>query len=208
MSRRATADGSFETAGFRPQTSGFSNSNNGNGGTRRQREREALCLRPEDGGLKSEDLFMGLWLGIDPGTRRVGVAAGNTDDGIASPLTAVPAGRAAEEIERLAAEYQAEGLVVGWPLNMGDTEGPQGRHARQFAAELARSTGRDVRLWDERLSSFAADQKLAGRLTAGKRKARRDALASAAMLEDFLARAGPRAAPTPASATPPQTRGD
>ena len=143
---------------------------------------------------------MGRWLGIDHGTKRVGVAAGSTADGIASPLKVLPAEPAdamLEAIDRVAAEYGAEGIVVGWPLNMDDTEGPQGRLVRAMAGDLARATGRDVRLWDERLSSFDADQKLAGLFTRKKKRARQDAVAAAAILQDFLAAGGPDAAPRP-----------
>lgn len=143
---------------------------------------------------------MAIWLGIDHGTIRIGVAAGDTRSGIASPLEVIPASppkAATEQIQRLAHEYRAVGLVVGWPLNMDDTEGPQAQLARQAAQDLAQATGLDVRLWDERLSSFHADQALAGQLTRKKRKAIQDAIAAAAMLQDFLSCGGPESAPRP-----------
>jgi putative Holliday junction resolvase len=143
---------------------------------------------------------MGCWLGIDHGTKRMGIAAGRTEDAIASPLTGVPAEPLEEVIEtvrRLAGEYDAVGIVVGWPLNMDDTEGPQGRLARTMAGHLAAATGMDVRLWDERLSSFQADQALAGSYTRKQKRARHDAVAAAVMLSAFLAGDGPRRAPRP-----------
>ena len=138
------------------------------------------------------------WLGIDPGAKRIGLAVGGTGDGIASPVKTVPASpldKAVEQIAACAEAYGATGLVVGWPLNMDDTEGPQARQARRFAAELAERTGLDVRLWDERLSSFAADQALAGLMTRKKRRARQDAIAAATILQGFLSAGGPDAAP-------------
>jgi len=138
------------------------------------------------------------WLGIDHGTKRIGVAVGNTSDGIATPLAvldAQPPEEVIEQVLRLAEQYQAEGMVVGWPLNMDDSEGPQGRSARKLAELLARRSGGDVRLWDERLSSFEADGVLAGKLTRKKRKRRQDAVAAAVILQDFFARGGPDAAP-------------
>jgi len=140
------------------------------------------------------------WLGIDPGEKRIGVAVGGTGVRIASPVGVVPAQPRRAAIDRIrayAGEYGATGLVVGWPLNMDGTEGPQARQARALAAELAGQTGLDVRLWDERLSSFAADQALAGLLTRDKRKARQDAVAAAAMLQEFLSSGGPETAPGP-----------
>ena len=140
------------------------------------------------------------WLAVDHGHVRIGIASGDTTTGIAAPLTVLPAGptaRLAQEIARLATEHGAKGVVVGWPLNMDDTEGPQGKLVRQFALELAQATGLDVRLWDERLSSFQADQALAGQFTRNKRRARQDAVAAACILQDFLSCDGPDAAPTP-----------
>ena len=151
---------------------------------------------------------MGRWLGIDHGTKRIGIAAGGSEDGIASPLAVVaarPLRLALEKIRQLAGEYEVDGVVVGWPLNMDDTEGPQGRLARQMASSLAEATGLEVRLWDERLSSFAADQALANTYTRKKKKARQDAVAAAAMLAHFLAANGAETAPRPDEITRPPT---
>ena len=140
------------------------------------------------------------WLCIDHGDVRIGLAAGSTEQGIASPLKVIPAephDDAVAAIKTTAADYGADGLVVGWPLNMDDSEGPQGKAARAFAAELAEATGMDVRMWDERLSSFAADGRLAGQLTRKKRKAVQDAVAAAEILQDFLACDGSDGAPAP-----------
>jgi len=132
---------------------------------------------------------MGRWLGIDHGTRRIGLAVGNTTDGIATPLTildAQPHEQALRKILDWARQYQVEGLVVGLPLNMDGTEGPQAALARALADELADQSKQNVQLWDERLSSFQADAFLAGHLTRKKKKARQDALAAAVMLQEFL----------------------
>ena len=152
---------------------------------------------------------MGRWLGIDHGTRRIGVAAGSTADGIAGPLEMIPAEPAAaalRRIEQLAKDYRVDGVVVGWPLNMDDTEGPQAKLVRGVAGELAEATGLDVRLWDERLTSFAADDALAGLYTRKGRKARQDAIAAAAMLRHFLIADGPDKAPRPADITDKGTK--
>ena len=128
------------------------------------------------------------------------MAAGNTATRIASALevtAAEPEKQALERISRLAKQYQVQGIVVGWPLNMDDSEGPQGKLARQMACKLASATHLDVRMWDERLSSFEADQILAGRLTRKKKKARQDAVAAAVMLQDFLLNDGEVSAPRP-----------
>ncbi len=143
---------------------------------------------------------MARWLGLDHGTRRIGLAVGEMTTGIATPLAVIPAEPLDEVIRRvldLAEQYGAAGIVVGWPLNMDDTEGDQARLARRMARDIADATHLVVRIWDERLSSFAADQALAGHLTRKQKKARQDAVAAASMLEDFLACDGPSKALSP-----------
>ncbi len=145
------------------------------------------------------------WLAIDHGSKRIGLAISDPTGSIASPvevLTETSIAAVCKRVTDLADEYGAEGVVVGWPLNMDDTEGPQGKIARDFAAEVAAGTGMDVRMWDERLTSMAADDKLAGLYTRKKKKARQDAIAAATILQDFLACGGPDGAPTPLTAAP------
>jgi len=143
---------------------------------------------------------MARWLGIDHGTKRIGIAAGNSADCMAGPLSvirAAPTEEAIRNILDMAEQYGAEGIVVGLPLNMNGSEGPQAKLARGMAGGLAAATELDVRLWDERLSSFQADQSLAGTMTRKKRKARQDAVAAAAMLEEFFRSNGPEKAARP-----------
>ncbi|MHC4981932.1 MAG: Holliday junction resolvase RuvX [Planctomycetota bacterium] len=143
---------------------------------------------------------MARWLGIDHGTKRTGVAVGNCDDCIATPLSVIPAEPLEDAIQailKLADRYDAVGIAVGLPVNMDGSEGPQAKLARRMAAELANKTELDVRLWDERLSSFEADQALAGKLTRKKKKLRQDAVAAATMLGDFLRSGGPENAAKP-----------
>ncbi|MHC4294553.1 MAG: Holliday junction resolvase RuvX, partial [Planctomycetota bacterium] len=120
-----------------------------------------------------------------------------TSDRIATPLSVVPADPLAEAIARIlhiAEQYHAVGIVVGLPRNMDGTEGPQAEAARAAGSELAKRTKLDVRLWDERLSSFEADKALAGKLTRNKRRRRQDAVAAAVILQDFLSHDGPESA--------------
>ncbi|MBI5725132.1 MAG: Holliday junction resolvase RuvX [Planctomycetes bacterium] len=142
---------------------------------------------------------MGRWLGIDHGSMRIGLAVGGQEDGIATPLEVLPAEpvrKAVERIVALAKDYSVCGLVVGLPINMDDTEGPQAKLARKFADELSAAANLPVRLWDERLSSFQADCDLAGLLTRKKKRAVQDAVAAAKMLHDFLQNMG-KAGPAP-----------
>lgn len=149
---------------------------------------------------------MARWLAIDHGSRRIGLAISDESAELVSPLEVIsarPAEQLARRLRELIEQYGPMGIVVGWPLNMDDTEGPQGAIARAFAVDLA-GFGFDVRLWDERLSSAAADAKLAGLYTRKKKKARQDAVAAAAILQDFLDQGGPASAPRADEATPPQ----
>ncbi len=143
---------------------------------------------------------MGRWLCIDPGHKRTGIAVGSDGDGITSPIKTLPSkppGDCIQSICDLAGEYDVQGIVVGWPINMDGTEGDQAKESRVLAAELAQASGLDVRIFDERLSSFAADKFLAGQLTRKKRRARQDAIAAATILGEFFATDGPANAPGP-----------
>ena len=145
------------------------------------------------------------WLGIDHGTKRIGLAVSDPSGQIASPLDVIPAeplSQVYEAIKKRVEEYGVEGIVVGWPLNMDDSEGPQGRLVRLFAAELAAETGMDVRLWDERLTSSHADGKIAGLYTRKQKKERQDAVAAATILQDFLAVDAGDSAPRPRDVRP------
>ena len=90
-------------------------------------------------------------------------------------------------VAKLAQEYAVDEYVVGLPYNMDGSVGPQGLLCQKFAQTLAQATGKQVHMFDERLSSEAAEAKLldAG-LTKKKRKARTDMLAAAIILQSFL----------------------
>ncbi len=131
------------------------------------------------------------YLGIDYGTKRIGLSVGDTDVGIASPLEAVeaPAARRhqCQAVLRVADAYGVDAFVVGLPMNMDCTEGAQAKLTRAFGDELARAAGKDVHYYDERLSSRVADDLLRPvELTRGKHKARRDAVAAQVILQGFL----------------------
>ena len=143
---------------------------------------------------------MARWLAIDHGTKRLGLATGSQTDGIACPLDVIPASPPQDALDKITAviqEYDITGIVVGWPILADDTEGPQACLTRQFAIELMTIFDLDIRMWDERLSSFEADNALAGQLTRKKRKARQDAIAAATFLQDFFSCGGPDGAPRP-----------
>ena len=131
------------------------------------------------------------YLAIDLGERRTGLATGDDTTRVATPLRVVEApvdDRLIETIVQAAEEYDATAYVVGLPLNMDGTEGPPAKAMRAFAERIAQRTGRPVHMQDERLTSVAAEGVLdRSGLTRGEKKRRRDALAAAVILDEFLA---------------------
>lgn len=147
------------------------------------------------------------YVAIDLGDKRTGIAVGDLITGIASPVDVIecPIDRAGgEELVAIVARVVADllgpsrressglsgergGLVLGLPLNMDGTEGQRAKIARAWGERIERRTGWPVEFVDERLSSVAADEKMArSGLTHKQKKARRDAIAAAAILRTFL----------------------
>lgn len=140
---------------------------------------------------------MARYLGIDYGSKRIGLAVSDNDARIASPLRQViENGNKSDVIQRIQKvvdEYEIDAVVLGLPLMMDGREEEQARRTRRFGEVLAKGLGLAVEYWDERLSSHAADRLLDEReeLTAKGRKARRDALAAQVILQGYLdSRAG------------------
>jgi len=136
------------------------------------------------------------YLCFDIGDRRTGIALGDDETRIASPVGVIECRFSASDmdalLQRLAdtvTEYGPDEIVVGLPLNMDNTHGPQARKIAIFAERVSRQVDLPVRLHDERLTSFDADQKMARtNLTHKQKKERRDALAATTILSDFLNR--------------------
>ncbi len=132
------------------------------------------------------------YLAIDYGTRRVGFAHCDPMEIIVSPLCQLEINHADldpfyRKISQILGDNQIEAIVVGLPYNMDGTEGEQAKLSREFADKLRDLCDLPVHLFDERLSSAAADEMLAeSGFTSGKRKARRDMLAACEILRDFL----------------------
>ena len=134
-------------------------------------------------------------LAIDLGTRRVGLALSDEGGRFATPydvLTVSSPEQAADLVVQVVTKEGVERLVVGLPLNMDDTAGDAARRTVIWAEALSQAAGRPVVFVDERLSSFAAEQRLIDRKRGGERmtradkKQRLDALAAAGFLQEFL----------------------
>jgi len=128
------------------------------------------------------------YLAIDYGDKRTGLAICDAAETIATPLAVVPSRtellkKVADIIER----ESIEAIVLGLPLNMDGSEGPQARLVLKFAEQLKEQIVIPVYFQDERLSSFSAEDKLAAtHFTRGSKKKHLDAIAAAEILEAFL----------------------
>ena len=131
------------------------------------------------------------YLAIDPGDKRTGLAVGSDVTGLASPAGMIQASSEEQRLQGIAKAIEEQGpdaLVVGLPVNMDGSEGPAAKRVRQLADVLHERFNLPVHLVDERLTSVAADEAMARTgLTHKQKKQRRDALAAAAILRDFLA---------------------
>ncbi|HXX40129.1 MAG TPA: Holliday junction resolvase RuvX [bacterium] len=129
-------------------------------------------------------------LGIDLGTKRIGLALSDPSGIIASPLATLAHRSMREDVERVAtlcASHGVTSVVVGWPRNMDGTPGPAARQAETFAGRLRAQTGLPVELWDERLSTVAADRAMIrGGARREDRRLTRDRVAAAMMLQSCL----------------------
>lgn len=130
------------------------------------------------------------YLAIDLGERRTGFALGDSELDLVQPLEVIEHARpddVLDAIDQVIAKNEPRELVIGLPINMDDSEGPAAKRSREVAARVSERTGLPVHLFDERLTSFEADSRMAqsGRTHAEKKRVR-DAVAAAALLEDYF----------------------
>jgi putative Holliday junction resolvase len=105
----------------------------------------------------------GALIGLDLGTKTIGVAASDPDRRLAAGVETVKRKTFSVDATRLlllAGERKAAGFVLGLPLNMDGSEGPRAQSTRAFARNLARLTELPIGLWDERLSTAAVERDL------------------------------------------------
>jgi putative Holliday junction resolvase len=132
----------------------------------------------------------GRLLGLDFGTRRVGLAVSDDEQRLAVPLETYTVRNRDVDGRHLVAviqDYRIVGLIVGLPLHMGGEEGIKAGEARQFGAWAGKVTGLPTTFWDERLTTSLADEHLsAARVNPKKRKLLRDKIAAQIMLQSYL----------------------
>ena len=131
------------------------------------------------------------YLAVDYGTKRVGLAVCDELEFGAYPLTTLVRSRSLnhdlQEIARLAQREQAEGIVVGLPVNADGTHGPSAKAATAFATSLAKFTTLPISLHDEFLTTFEAEEELiAADVSRKRRREVIDRMAAVHLLESFL----------------------
>jgi putative Holliday junction resolvase len=128
------------------------------------------------------------YLAIDYGSRRTGLAICDPTETIVSPLAVVDSRKGLlKKIGEIIEAEHVGAIVIGLPLNMDDTKGPQAQLVLEFTEKLKKELRIPVHLQDERLSSFAAEEKLViAQYSREKKKERLDAVAAAEILELFL----------------------
>jgi putative Holliday junction resolvase len=129
-------------------------------------------------------------LGLDPGTRSIGLAISDVRRVLASPFGTMKRGKladAAAEIRRITKAEDVGGLVVGLPLQMDGTLGPAAQAARDWTFALMDATGLPAAMWDERLTSAEANRALSAQgASRARRAATVDRLAAAVILQAAL----------------------
>ena len=130
-------------------------------------------------------------LGLDVGTKTVGLALSDVSLTVATPMKTVRRGKFAEDARRLRTIIAAEGvggLIIGLPLNMDGTEGPRCQSVRQFAENLLEHIDLPMAFWDERLSTKAVERVLTEEadMTRKRRTEVVDKMAAAYILQGAL----------------------
>lgn len=130
---------------------------------------------------------MSRYLGIDYGTKRVGLAISDGLGLTATPLEVVPRNELEAALRRISEDYALEGVIMGLPTALGGHEGESAEGARELAEEIGALLGVEVEYVDERFTSRMAESAL---LEAGmKRRERKktvDKVAAAIILQAFL----------------------
>ena len=129
-------------------------------------------------------------IGLDVGTKTIGIAVSDPFGWTAQGITTLMRKSMTDDIaalRKLTAEYEAEQILIGLPLNMNGTRGPSAENAERLGSELEKSLGLPVLYQDERLSTAAMQKVLiSGDVSRGKRKQVIDKLAAVYILQGYL----------------------
>jgi len=133
-------------------------------------------------------------LGLDPGSKTIGVAVSDSALKVASPLETIKRAKFtqdAAQLARICTDYRIGGLVIGLPVNMDGSEGPRCQSVRALARNFREKAGLDLPMafWDERLSTAAVERHLIEADASRKRRAEViDRMAAAYILQGALDR--------------------
>jgi len=120
-----------------------------------------LSLQDVKASLKRDQRLIGL----DLGSKTIGIAMSDTLLSIASPVETIKRGKFTKDVNRLFAlidEHDVGGLILGMPYNMDGTEGPRCQSTRDFAINFQNLRDMPIGIWDERLSTSAVERMLVG----------------------------------------------
>ena len=134
----------------------------------------------------------GALLGLDPGTKTLGLAISDRTRLIATPLKTIARKKFtldAAELLKLYGDNESSALIVGLPVNMNGTHGPRTQSVRDFCTNLLKLQDLPIFLWDERLSTMAVTRgMLEADMSRKKRKENVDKLAASYILQGVLDR--------------------
>ena len=132
----------------------------------------------------------GTLLGLDLGTKTVGIATCDAGWRYATPGKTLPRGKFTKDcgkLREIVAERSVTGIVIGLPRNMDGSEGPRAQASRAYAKNLAAALELPVLLWDERWSTASAEAALIGQdMSRAKRATRIDSHAAAIILQGAI----------------------
>ena len=134
----------------------------------------------------------GSLIGVDPGTKTLGIASSDITRLIATPFTTIKRTKFSLDAEKLFSiydQYKASAIIMGLPINMNGSYGPRSQSVKDFCSNLLRMRDIPIFLWDERLSTLAVKRGMIDAdLSRVKQKKNVDKLAAAYILQGLLDR--------------------
>jgi len=129
-------------------------------------------------------------LGLDVGEKTIGLALSDVLRSIATPFETIERGKFTKDVEKLKQIIQKQnvgGLIIGYPVNMDGSHGPRTQSTRTFVSNLEKLIDLPMMMWDERMSTMAANRvMLEADLSRDRRAQLVDKLAASYMLQGFL----------------------
>ncbi|MEA2101199.1 MAG: Holliday junction resolvase RuvX [Thermodesulfobacteriota bacterium] len=129
-------------------------------------------------------------MGIDYGTKRIGIAISDPWGSMSLPLETIQVKKDQshmQQIQQIVLDYEIEQIVLGMPYNMDGSTGPMAERVKEWSNCLRQTTGLEIVLWDERLSSFEAHDLLTRHnVPKKKHKDVKDKIAASLILQSYL----------------------